>query len=213
MPGYDACLIDVFETVLSVDHLQHGARLAERAGVDPEAFAAATGRWGPIVTDGRATLAEALAGVLRDCGAEPDDGFVERLVTADREEILDLAVLHDDTVPFLEALRAAGVRTAFVSNCAENTRPVLDALGLTDLVDELVLSCEVGSAKPEPEIFRAALDRLGVPAARAVLVDDQATYCDGARALGMAAVRIDRRGGTGDVDTLSALTGRLIGRL
>lgn len=209
MPTYDACLIDVFETVLSVDHLRHGAALADRAGVSAEAFTAAAGRWGPLVTDGRATLGEALAVVLADCGVVADDDLVASLVAADRELITELAVLHDDSVPFLESLRAAGVRTAFVSNCAENTRPLLEELGLSGLVDELVLSCEVGVAKPEPGIFRLALERLDVPADRAVLVDDQASYCAGATALGLAAVRIDRRHGQGDVDTLAALTGRL----
>jgi putative hydrolase of the HAD superfamily len=212
VPTYDACLIDVFETVLSLDHLQHAARLAERAGVPGDEFAAAAGRWGPLVTDGSATLGEAMAVVLEACGVDPDADLVAELVAADRELVVELAVLHDDTVPFLESLRRAGIRTAFVSNCAENARHLLDALGLTDLVDELVLSCEVGAAKPAPEIFRAALDRLGVPAERAVLVDDQESYCAAARALGLAAVRIDRRRGRGDVDTLSALTARLISR-
>ena len=212
MPTYDACLIDVYETVLSVDHLRHGALLAERAGVSADAFARAAGRWGPLVSDGRATLGEALAAVLRDCGTEPTDDLVAAVLEADRELITGLATVHADTVPFLEELRAAGVRTAFVSNCADNTRPMLDELGLSALVDELVLSCEVGSAKPDAGIFRAALDRLGVPAGRAVLVDDQEGYCAGARELGIATVRIDRRHGRGDVDTLTALTGSLIDR-
>ena len=49
-----------------------------------------------------------------------------------------------------------------MSNCTENTRAMLVATGVDQLADELVLSCEVRSAKPEPEIFRHALDRLGV---------------------------------------------------
>lgn len=209
MPTYDACLIDVFETVLSVDQVRHAALLAERAGVSADDFAAAAGRWGKRVSDGRATLSEAVAQVLRDCGLDPADDVVAKLVEADRDLILELAVLHDDTVPFLQALRAQGVRTAFVSNCAENTRPLLDSLGLSALVDELVLSCEVGAAKPDRKIFEVALDRLGVPADRAVLVDDQESFCAGARALGMAVVRIDRADGTGDVDTLAGLAERL----
>jgi putative hydrolase of the HAD superfamily len=86
-----------------------------------------------------------------------------------------------------------------VSNCAENTRPLLDRLGLSDLVDALVLSCEVGVAKPAPAIFRAALERLDVSAEDALFVDDQEHYCAGATAIGIRAVRIDRSGnGTAD---------------
>ena len=209
MPTYDACLIDVYETVLSVDHRQHGALLAQRAGVGAGDFARAAGRWGPLVSDGRATLAEALVAVLRDCGVEPTEELVATVLEADRELIAELAVVHPDTVPFLERLRAAGVRTAFVSNCADNTRPMLDALGLTGLVDEVVLSCEVGSAKPDPGIFSTALARLGVPAGRAVLVDDQQSYCEGAAALGIATIRIDRTGETGQVATLAEVSAYL----
>jgi putative hydrolase of the HAD superfamily len=117
-----------------------------------------------------------------------------------------MTVLHDDTMPFLETLRTKGVRMAFVSNCADNTHPLLDVLGLSGLVDELVLSCEVGAAKPDPAIFEAALERLGVAPDEALFVDDQQDYCDGAAALGIRAVRIDRFDGSGPVTTLTELS-------
>jgi len=212
VPTYAACLIDVYETVLSFDQVRHAELIATCAGVPVERLVAAAGPWGAKVTDGRLSLADAMAGMLLECGVEADDAMVELLVAADQRAIHELTVLHPDTVPFLEALRAAGVRTAFVSNCAANTRPMLDALGLSALVDELVLSCEVGAAKPEPAIYRIALDRLGVEAGQAVFIDDQQVFCDGARQQGIAAVRIDRRDGTGDVNTLAALTGTLTDR-
>jgi FMN phosphatase YigB (HAD superfamily) len=65
------------------------------------------------------------------------------------------------------------------------------------LTDALVLSCEVGAAKPTAEIFRHALGRLGVTPEAAVFVDDQAGFCAGAVAEGIAAVQIvrDKRAG------------------
>ena len=53
-------------------------------------------------------------------------------------------------------------------------------------------ACEVRSAKPAPEIFRCALDRLGVAAEAAVFVDDQPAYCAGSVAAGIRAVQIVR---------------------
>lgn len=212
MPTYDACLIDVFETVLTVDQARHGQLLAQRAGVSPGDFAAAAGEWGAKLTDGRATLAEAIEAVVRGSGGEPGEDEVAALVAADQELIIELATVYPDTVPFLEELRAAGVRTAFVSNCSENTWRLLSALGLSALVDELVLSCEVGAAKPDPKIYQVALDRLGVSADRTVFIDDQQRFCVGATALGITAIRIDRHGSTGDVDTLAGLADRLTGR-
>lgn len=202
---YTACLVDVFETVLSVDFVRYTAGLAERAGVDPETFGGAVQVWSRAVMDGSASLAEALEDTLRRCGVAVAPALVAEMVELDRRLVHDLAVLHDDTVPFLESLRANGVRTAFVSNCADNTRPLLQALLISDLVDELVLSCEVGAAKPDAAIYLTALDRLGAAPSDAVFVDDQQAYCDGAAALGIRAFRIDRSGRTGDVTTLREL--------
>lgn len=204
MPRYDAYLIDVYETVLRVDRDRHGRLLADRLGLGFEELAAAAQPWGDAVSDGRATLDEVIERVLRGCGREPTPELVAHAVRLDHEIMCEVAVVFDDTVPFLESLRAAGRRTAFVSNCAENTRPLLDHLGLSGLVDALVLSCEVGAMKPAPRIYHAALDRLGVPPDRAVLVDDMAAYCEAAVALGLGAVRIDRDGG-GDIASLAEL--------
>ncbi|HWJ82983.1 MAG TPA: HAD-IA family hydrolase [Nocardioides sp.] len=206
---YRACLIDVFDTVLSVDFAQHNAGLANHAGVDPAAFTAAlVDGWLHLIMDGRTSIEEALTGILHDLGSPIAGDALEGLVRADERLLHDLHVLHDDAVPFLETLRAADIRTAFVSNCSSNTRPLLTALGLADLVDDLVLSCEVGAAKPEPAIYRVALDRLGVSAAESVFVDDQRAFCDGASALGIEAVLIDRFTGDGDIAALSELAAR-----
>ena len=91
--------------------------------------------------------------------------------------------LYADTLPVLRALRAAGVGVAMVSNIGFDLRPMAAALGLADLVDAYALSYEVGACKPAPDIFRAALDDLGVAPRDALMVGD--TPADaGAAALG-----------------------------
>ena len=64
-------------------------------------------------------------------------------------------------------------------------------------MDAVILSCEVGSVKPFPEIYATALDELGVAAVDAVFIDDQPTFCVGAEAAGLRPVQIDR-GEAGD---------------
>jgi len=113
-------------------------------------------------------------------------------VRQDQELLLANARLFDDTIPFLHRLRDRGIKIAIVSNCTENTRPLLVKHGVDAVADALVLSCEVGSAKPAAEIFRYALDRLGVTAEAAVFVDDQPGYCAGSMAAGIRAVQIVR---------------------
>jgi putative hydrolase of the HAD superfamily len=205
VPTYTACLIDVFDTVLTVDFGRRASSLAQLAGVDADAFTEAVGSWGAAVMTGKSTIRSALKEVLRNLGSAVDDERLDQLMSADGQLLRDLAVVHDDTEPFLEMLRNRGVRTAFVSNCSEDARPLLEGLGLSNAVDELVLSCEVGAAKPDPQIFAVALDLLGVDAHQTVFVDDQQRYCKGASAMGLRTFLIDRIEGTGEISELAEL--------
>jgi HAD superfamily hydrolase (TIGR01509 family) len=98
---------------------------------------------------------------------------------------------YPDTADVLAALKASGVRTAVVSNIPFNIRPAFAAIGAEEHVDEFVLSFEVGAVKPNPEIFTTALDRLGVPAADAVMVGDSDEADGGARDVGCGFILVD----------------------
>lgn len=98
---------------------------------------------------------------------------------------------YPDTATVLDGLRQRGIKTAVVSNIAFDVRPAFRALGPGGAVDEFVLSFEVGAVKPDAAIFQAALDRLDVPAARALMVGDSDEADGGARALGCAFALVD----------------------
>jgi HAD superfamily hydrolase (TIGR01509 family) len=106
--------------------------------------------------------------------------------------------LWEDSIPTLRALRDRGVRSAVVSNCDHSTRPVVERLGLVEETDAMILSFEVRAAKPDREIYQAALDALEVGPSEAVFVDDQVRYCDGATALGIRSYLILREDATPD---------------
>lgn len=95
---------------------------------------------------------------------------------------------YPDTATVLAGLQRHGVKTAVVSNIAFDLRPAFDGVGT---VDEFVLSFEVGAVKPDPAIFQTALDRVGVPADRALMVGDSDEADGGARALGCAFALVD----------------------
>jgi putative hydrolase of the HAD superfamily len=188
-----ACLVDVYDTLLSCDFSMNRIELPKLAGVAADAWNGTYAQLWPAVQAGRVTKAEAFAQTLRACGAQPEAGLVRALVARDRELHFAAARLYDDAVPFLERLASGGIKVAIVSNCTEHTRPLLARLGVTALADAVILSCEVGAAKPSAEIFLRALDQLGVAATSAALfVDDQASFCAGAAALGLRSVQIVR---------------------
>ena len=98
---------------------------------------------------------------------------------------------YPDTAAVLGGLHRRGVRTAVVSNIAFDVRPAFEGIGRACDVDEFVLSFEVGAVKPDPAIFAAALDRLGVPPERALMVGDSDEADGGARALGCDFALVD----------------------
>ncbi len=97
--------------------------------------------------------------------------------------------VYPDTVHVLATLRAKDIRTAVVSNIAWDIRTVLAAANTG--ADDYVLSFEVGAAKPDPRIFEAALTRLGVDAADALMVGDSEENDGAARELGCAFAYVD----------------------
>jgi len=194
VPRLEACLIDAYDTILTCDFSILRNELSALAGISPDTWYDEYAPIQALVSDGRMSKAEAFAHILRASGREAHPGLVAELVRRDQELLLANARLFDDTIPFLHGLRDRGIKIAIVSNCTENTRPLLVKHGVDTLADALVLSCEVRSAKPAAKIFRYALDRLGVAAQAAVFVDDQAGYCAGSVAAGIRAVQIVRPG-------------------
>lgn len=79
-----------------------------------------------------------------------------------------------DAIATLAALKAAGVAIAVVSNIGFDIRPVVAALGMADLIDEYMLSFEVGRCKPDPAIFQKACAALQTDPERTLMVGDSA---------------------------------------
>ncbi|OWM89557.1 hypothetical protein CDL15_Pgr024305 [Punica granatum] len=98
----------------------------------------------------------------------------------------DAWCLPNGTYETLGLLKDAGVKLAVVSNFDNRLRKLLKDLNVADLFDAIVISSEVGYEKPDPEIFKAASDQIGVEAGRIVHIgDDQKADKDGAAAIGI----------------------------
>lgn len=112
----------------------------------------------------------------------------------------------------LDALRAGGHALAVVSNWDVSLHEVLDSTGLASRVDAVVVSAEIGVAKPDPEPFRRALAALGAGPGDALHAGDRVDEdVAGARAAGVRAVLVARDGATAPdgVECVSSLDGVL----
>jgi putative hydrolase of the HAD superfamily len=99
--------------------------------------------------------------------------------------------LYEDALPVLEELRARGLKLGLVSNTGRDLAAFVEHHGID--VDVALGSGAHGKVKPDPSIFRAALDALGVEPEEAAMVGDSPEDdVAGARAIGMQAFLVDR---------------------
>ena len=92
----------------------------------------------------------------------------------------------DQMVNAVLRARAHGIRTGLISNSMGAGR--YDRSTFPDLFDGVVISGDEGMHKPEPEIYELGCERVGLPPADCVFVDDLRENCEGAEAVGMTAV-------------------------
>ncbi|SFC72120.1 putative hydrolase of the HAD superfamily [Nocardioides terrae] len=161
-------------------------------GIDPQSFSRTLKAWlardapagtpihrletGELDADEFGVL---LAAELARHDGEPVDpeGLLGRLFAEIRVESAMFDLVAD--------LRPLGVRTGLLSNSWGDIYP---RERIAAAFDHVVISAEVGLRKPQPEIFRLALDGLGVAAGQAVFVDDAEPNLIGARAVGLRTI-------------------------
>jgi putative hydrolase of the HAD superfamily len=125
---------------------------------------------------------------------QPRDPATVAAVVRDRLPLLYGEIEPDrQALAVLDKLRAAGVRLAIVSNAASHSERLLDCSGFRDRVSATAMSWSVGVLKPDPLIYWAALDALGVVPAEAAYVGDGGdSELSGARRLGLRTVLVER---------------------
>lgn len=183
------------------------ARVAEQFGsqVAPAAFVSAFADLWPLHTDlarrrGPVTSEDVERGWWRTFTGEVASRVglaidVDAWFDALWEEFArpDVWALYPDVVEALSRLRSAGVWTGILTNWDARCLRVFEGLGITRLVDFILVSSLVGVRKPGRGIFEEALRRVGASASEAVHVGDslQDDY-EGALAAGLGAVLLVR---------------------
>jgi putative hydrolase of the HAD superfamily len=205
---FDAIFFDAGGTLIELDYPYIAARAAERGrSVALDVLRRAEGQ-ARLAVDrhaqrGSAALASdgdrrpSYFGTLLDAAGLPS---AERdAVVRDLEDEHARSNLWRRVAPgahgALAALRARELRLAVISNADGRVEAMLRGMGLTEHLELVVDSHHEGVEKPDPEIFRRAAARLGVPVARACYVGDiHAIDVLGARSAGLTPVLIDAIG-------------------
>jgi len=179
-------LVRLIDPVPALDRALRELGIERDAGVVRDAFAAEVAYYRPEALTGRD--AESLAALRLECtrvflesaGAEVEPGsFVSSFMSAIAFEPLPGAV------EALSGLRARGLELAVVSNWDVGLAEHLGRIGVASFFSAIVTSAEAGAAKPDPAVFRLALERLGVQPGRALHIGDEPEDEEGAQAAGM----------------------------
>ncbi|MFH1589565.1 MAG: HAD family hydrolase [archaeon] len=93
---------------------------------------------------------------------------IKKVIKRDSEKVRP----YYDAKKTLQDLKAAGIKTALISNAASFHKSPLYDFGLDKYFDHVIFSCDVGYWKPDPEIYQLALNKLGVSAYRTIMTGD-----------------------------------------
>jgi len=102
-------------------------------------------------------------------------------------------VIYPDVLPALQHWRNLGIQLGVVSNFDSRLYSVLQSLGLVEFFDSITISTQVGTAKPDPEIFTIGLHKHDCTASVAWHIGDSITEdYKGAKAAGLRGIWINR---------------------
>jgi putative hydrolase of the HAD superfamily len=186
-----AVVFDLFETLVDYDERVSrvfSAAAADLLGRDPEEFH----------TVWRAGRPARDSGPLRDylASIEIGGGEADRLVELRRASSLALlAEPRPGVLDTIAELRGRGLGVGLITVCSEDVVDVWEETPFAGVFDSVVFSCACGLRKPDPGIYRIALEQLGVEPSEALFVGDGANdELAGAERIGMRAVLVHRPG-------------------
>ena len=197
-PPHRAILFDLFDTLCRIDETIYLAGKAEEArllGFDPESF---LGAWIALGDQAQTGVLSDIPARVRAAavalGRVPEASLIARVARVEVDSLTAGTTLYPDVLPTLRAVSGRdGLKVGLVSNASSTATILFERLALGAYFDATVFSFQVGVVKPQPAIYLRACGDLRVPPGSCLFVGDgNARELDGAKAVGMEAVRIER---------------------
>ena len=108
-------------------------------------------------------------------------------LVAIRDEFFAGDIVDRTLLDYIRSLRGK-FKTGLISNAWSGLRDFIVREKFDDAFDKIIISAEVGAAKPEPKIFQIALEQLGVSPNEAVFVDDFLINIEGCEKVGIKGI-------------------------
>ena len=170
-----AVLFDLYETLITQTHIQptRASTLAATLGLERDAYRREWKSRRPRVVTGELSFANALSEISQALAGRADADTVQRICEQRlRENTAAHAHIDDAVATAVAALAKAGVRLGVISNGFEEDVTPWAGCSLAPAFRCTVFSCRERVAKPNPDVYLRALQRLGVDAENAVYIGD-----------------------------------------
>jgi putative hydrolase of the HAD superfamily len=193
MSRYQAVLFDFFGTLThAVSRGRAHNRLARGLGCDPALFNAALDKtFLERARGGYGSASQSLRRVAESVGVRPTSAQLAAVLPARVAAVRADTRLRAEAAPVLAEVRARGLRTGLISDCADELPRYLPDLPIAPLLDTCVYSVQVGACKPDPRMYLTACRLLGVDPCRCLYIGDGGSQeLSGARRVGMTAVQL-----------------------
>jgi len=148
-------------------------------------------------TDTEVPLEEPFRQFLAKLGiqAVDDPQFIQDALADFLRPEIESWKLYPDTIMLLSSLKDMNLKVGLVSNASDHTviNVIVERLNIARFFDAVVTSAQLKLRKPKPEIFKKALESLGVNPSEVVMVGDTVKGdVGGAKSLGMKAILVKR---------------------
>lgn len=187
-----AAIFDMYETLVTLfsTPIYFSEQMAEDTGIPEDVFKASWHTTEDDRTLGRVTVDEVVARILKEnnrFSEETTNRIMEKRIACKREAFMHM---HSEIIPMMEELKKHGIKIALISNCHSEEAMVIKESILYPYFDAVCLSYDEGVRKPDSEIFRICLDRLGLGAEECLYIGDGGSNeLDAAANIGMYPVQ------------------------
>jgi epoxide hydrolase-like predicted phosphatase len=178
-----AVFFDLGGVILRTEFQAPRQQLAEKLGMDYDDL-------NKIVFDSESGLRATIGEISSE---EHWAAVVQRLkrpateLVSIRDEFFAGDIVDRTLVEYIRSLRGK-YKTGLISNAWGDLRDFIVREKFEDAFDKMIISAEVGAAKPEPKIFQIALEQFGVSPKEAVFLDDFAVNIEGCEKVGMKGI-------------------------
>ena len=178
-----AVFFDLGGVIVRTEYQSPRQHLAERFGMDYEEIS-------KIVFDSETGYQATIGSIT---SLQHWESVAKRLkrpfeeIASIRDEFFAGDIIDHEILNFLRSVRGT-LKTGLISNAWSDLRDFIVREKFDDAFDHIIISSEVGVAKPEAKIYQIALERAGVSPNEAVLVDDFYVNIEGCEKVGIQGI-------------------------